>query len=243
MSDPLSAEAAPAGPSALGQLPPDLLAKLAWAFSTYGYFPPPVWEQVRACPHPWIHEGLHAAGGLAAAVPCAVPGSAPLSLSPSGAPCARCAWAAAGGAAVASALEAAGTSCLTIEGGPPGTGTGTGSPAAQLGHMLLSTPAHCPRVLARVPQAYLQDGIWQPGMGCEGATAVLWSLGCMQLPAEPLWLRGYYVQVRGAVLMQYTTLCCTTSTTYLRPDVLDVERSVQAARTSRTGGGALGFRV
>ncbi|GIL42466.1 hypothetical protein Vafri_432 [Volvox africanus] len=40
-------------------------------------------------------------------------------------------------------------------------------------------------------KAYWLRGVWIRGLSPEGATAVLWSLGVMQLPLEPLWLRNY----------------------------------------------------
>ncbi|GIM07959.1 hypothetical protein Vretimale_12044 [Volvox reticuliferus] len=46
-------------------------------------------------------------------------------------------------------------------------------------------------------QAYWLRGIWIRGLSPEGATAVLWSLGCMQLPLEPLWLRNYCLTTTG----------------------------------------------
>ncbi|EFJ44113.1 hypothetical protein VOLCADRAFT_95773 [Volvox carteri f. nagariensis] len=50
-------------------------------------------------------------------------------------------------------------------------------------------------------QAYWLGGIWVGGLSPEGATAVLWSLGCMQLPLEGHWLQNY-------CLMRLNDLTC-----------------------------------
>ncbi|GLC35260.1 hypothetical protein PLESTB_000583700 [Pleodorina starrii] len=46
-------------------------------------------------------------------------------------------------------------------------------------------------------QAYWLGGIWCRGLSPEGATAVLWSLGCLQLPLERMWLRNYLLATTG----------------------------------------------
>ncbi|GLI70656.1 hypothetical protein VaNZ11_015592 [Volvox africanus] len=46
-------------------------------------------------------------------------------------------------------------------------------------------------------KAYWLRGIWIRGLSPEGATAVLWSLGAMQLPLEPLWLQNYCLTTTG----------------------------------------------
>lgn len=45
-------------------------------------------------------------------------------------------------------------------------------------------------------QAYWLDGIWRRDVSPGGACSVLWSLGAMQLPAEGLWLKHYFLTVR-----------------------------------------------
>ncbi|GFR45347.1 hypothetical protein Agub_g6716, partial [Astrephomene gubernaculifera] len=46
-------------------------------------------------------------------------------------------------------------------------------------------------------QAYWLAGIWVRGLPPEGATAVLWSLGVLQLPLEPLWGQHYFIATAG----------------------------------------------
>ncbi len=51
------------------------------------------------------------------------------------------------------------------------------------------------RLRPAFPQAFLGEAVWRPGLGPEGATALLWAHGTMQLLPQRLWLQGYFLQV------------------------------------------------